>query len=199
MRLLVDAVSSLGGDRFDFQSWAPDAVACTANKCVQGLPGLSFALVRREFMETMRAYPERTVYLHLPRHHLDQERRSTPYTPAVQIAYALRAAIEEVAEETVAGRIARYGRAAAIVRDGLEALGLTLLVPPKLRSNTLTTIKLPLGLMYSTLHDALKREGFVIYAGQGAFADVCFRVANMGHVEEAEFRRFVDTVGACVG
>ena len=85
------------------------------------------------------------------------------------------------------------------MRDGLEALGLTLLVPPKLRSNTLTTIKLPLGLMYSTLHDALKREGFVIYAGQGAFADVCFRVANMGHVEEAEFRRFVDTVGACVG
>jgi len=199
VRLLVDAVSSLGGDRFDFQSWAPDAVACTANKCVQGLPGLSFALVRREFMETMRAYPERTVYLHLPRHHLDQERRSTPYTPAVQIAYALRAAIEELAEETVAGRIARYGRAAAIVRDGLQALGLTLLVPPKLRSNTLTTIKLPLGLMYSTLHDALKREGFVIYAGQGAFADVCFRVANMGHVEEAEFRRFVDTVGACVG
>ena len=199
VRLLVDAVSSLGGERFDCPSWAPDAVACTANKCVQGLPGISFALVRREFMETMRAYPERSVYLHLPRHHLDQERRSTPFTPAVQIVRAMQAAVEELAEETVAARIARYARAAAIVREGLEALGLTLLLPPTLRSNTLTTIKLPFGVAYSTLHDALKREGFVIYAGQGAFADVCFRVANMGHVEEADFRRFVDAVGACVG
>jgi len=197
VRLLVDAVSSLGGERFDFQSWAPDAVACTANKCVQGLPGLSFALVRREFMETMRTYAERSVYFHLPRHHLEQERRSTPFTPAVQIAYALQAALEELADETVAGRIARYGRAAAIVRDGLEARGLHLLLPPKLRSNTLTAVKLP-GISYLTLHDALKREGFVIYAGQGALADVCFRVANMGHVEEADFRRFVDAIGACV-
>jgi len=199
VRLLVDAVSSLGGDRFDFPSWAPDAVACTANKCVQGLPGMSFALVRREFMEAMRALPERTVYLHLPRHHLEQERSSTPFTPAVQIACALRAAVEELAEETVPGRIARYARAAAIVRDGLEAVGLSILIAPALRSNTLTTFKLPLGLSYATLHDVLKREGFVIYAGQGAFADVCFRVANMGHVDEGEFRRFVNAVGACVG
>jgi len=199
VRLLVDAVSSLGGDRFDFPSWAPDAVACTANKCVQGLPGMSFALVRREFMEAMRALPERTVYLHLPRHHLEQERSSTPFTPAVQIACALRAAVEALAEDTVPGRIARYARAAAIVRDGLEAVGLSILIAPALRSNTLTTFKLPLGLSYATLHDVLKREGFVIYAGQGAFADVCFRVANMGHVDEGEFRRFVNAVGACVG
>jgi len=197
--VLVDAVSALAGEPFNFREWRPDAVACTANKCVQGLPGLSFAIFRRDFVRAMAAFPERSLYLHLPRHHLDQERRSTPFTPAVQIVRVMQAAVEELAEETVAARIARYARAAAIVREGLEALGLTLLLPPTLRSNTLTTIKLPFGVAYSTLHDALKREGFVVYAGQGAFADVCFRVANMGHVEEADFRRFVEAVGACVG
>jgi 2-aminoethylphosphonate-pyruvate transaminase len=197
-RLLVDAVSGLGGERFDFERWRPDAVACTANKCVQGLPGLSFALVGRELMDAMRTYPARTLYLHLPLHFAEQEKRSTPFTPAVQIAYALLAALDELEEETVSGRIARYARAAAIVRDGLEAHGFALLLPAVLRSNTLTAALLPEGVTYGSLHDALKREGFVIYAGQGDFASTIFRVANMGHIEEREFHRFVQALGVAV-
>jgi 2-aminoethylphosphonate-pyruvate transaminase len=198
-RLLVDAVSALAGEPFDFASLAPDAVACTANKCVQGLPGLSFALVKRDFMDAMRGYPERTLYLHLPRHHDEQEKRSTPFTPAVQIAYALRAALDELIDETVDGRVARYGRAAAIVRDGVAALGLDLLLPPALRSTTLTAIALPRQLGYPALHDALKRDGFVIYAGQGPLAATLFRVATMGDVREEDYRRFVHCLGAAIG
>src|SRR4030095_15871170 len=96
--------SGLGGEHFDFQRWKPDAVACTANKCVQGLPGMSFALIRREFMDAMNVFPERTLYLHLPRHYTEQEKRSTPFTPAVQVAYALHAALEELEDESVVGR-----------------------------------------------------------------------------------------------
>jgi 2-aminoethylphosphonate-pyruvate transaminase len=198
VRLLVDAVSALGGEPLDFRGWQPDAVACTANKCVQGLPGLSFAIVRRDFMQAMEAFPERSLYLHLPRHHAEQERQSTAFTPAVQIGYALRAALEELDEETVAGRIARYGRASAIVRTGLEALGLRLVLPPALRSNTLTAIGLPRGTSYRDLHDALRAQGFVIYAGQGALAATLFRVAAMGDVSEADYRRFVAALGAAV-
>jgi 2-aminoethylphosphonate-pyruvate transaminase len=197
-RLLVDAVSALAGEAFDFAALAPDAVACTANKCVQGLPGLSFALVKREFMDAMRGYPERTLYLHLPRHHDEQEKRSTPFTPAVQVGYALRAALDELIEETVDGRVARYGRAAAIVRNGVAALGLDLLLPPRLRSTTLTAIALPRHLGYPALHDALKRDGFVIYAGQGPLAATLFRVATMGDVREDEYRRFVQCLGVAI-
>jgi 2-aminoethylphosphonate-pyruvate transaminase len=198
VRLLVDAVSALGGETFDVREWQPDAVACTANKCVQGLPGLSFALVRRELMARMASYPERTLYLHLPRHHAEQERRSTPFTPAVQIGYAFLAALDELGDETVAGRIARYARASAIVRAGLESLGLSLLLPPSHRSNTLTAVSLPAGVSYAALHDALKREGFVIYAGQGALAATLFRVATMGEVAAADYVRFVDAIGRIV-
>jgi len=197
-RLLVDAVSSLGGERFDFRAWQPDAVACTANKCVQGLPGVSFALVRRDVMDAMAGDPERTLYLHLPRQHAEQERRSTPFTPAIQVAEALLAALDELADETVDARIDRYARAAAIVRDGLQAAGITLLLPSAVRSNTLTAALLPEGTTYRALHDALKAEGFVIYAGQAQFADVGFRVANMGHIDEREFHRFVQVLGAAV-
>jgi 2-aminoethylphosphonate-pyruvate transaminase len=196
VRLLVDAVSALAGETFDFGAWRPDVVACTANKCVQGLPGISFALVRRDCMAAMTAFPERSLYLHLPRHHQEQERRSTPFTPAIQVAFALRAALEELRDETVAGRIARYGRASAIVREGLAALGLTLLLPPNLRSTTLTAVALPHDVSYAALHDELKRAGFVIYAGQGPLAASLFRVATMGDVDTQDYRRFVDALAA---
>ncbi|MGB7219231.1 MAG: aminotransferase class V-fold PLP-dependent enzyme [Vicinamibacterales bacterium] len=198
VRVLVDAVSALGGEPFNFRDWRPDAVACTANKCVQGLPGLSFALVRRDFARAMAGFPERSLYLHLPRHHDEQERRSTPFTPAVQVGYALRAALDELAEETVASRIARYGRASAIVREGIVALGFELLLPPSLRSNTMTAIRLPRELSYGVLHDALRRAGFVIYAGQGPLAATLFRVATMGDVTEGDYRRFVQALGMSV-
>jgi 2-aminoethylphosphonate-pyruvate transaminase len=196
VRLLVDAVSALGGEYFDFERWQPDAVACAANKCVQGLPGLSFALIRRDFMDVMHAFPQRTLYLHLPRHYVEQEKRSTPFTPAVQVAFALQAALEELADETVDGRINRYLRASTIMRRGLIGLGFELLLAEALRSTTMTSVKLPLGLSYAHLHDALKRSGFVIYAGQGPLASSIFRVAAMGDVAEADYRRFVATLGA---
>ena len=149
-------------------------------------------------MGAMASFPERSLYLHLPRHHDEQERQSTPFTPAVQIAYALREALDELGEETVAGRIARYGRASAIVRDGLESLGLTLLLPASLRSNTLTAILLPAGTSYRELHDELRRQGFVIYAGQGALAATLFRVATMGDVSADDYRRFVGALGSVI-
>ena len=48
------------------------------------------------------------------------------------------------------------------------------------RSNTLTTFRLPAGITYDALHDAMKRRGYIIYAGQGALKSYAFRVANMG-------------------
>jgi len=197
--LLVDAVSALAGEPFDFTAWTPDVVACTANKCVQGLPGLSFALVRRECMARMATFPERSLYLHLPRHFGEQEKRSTPFTPAVQVAYALRAALDELCDESVPARIARYGRASSIIRDGLKALGLRLLLPPELLSTTMTSICLPRGVSYPSLHDRLKEQGFVIYAGQGPLAGSLFRVAAMGDVAEADYRRFVAALGSAIG
>lgn len=111
---------------------------------------------------------------------------------------AIRDRLLQLQEETVARRIARYARASAVVRDGLEALGFELLLPPDLRSTTMTAVRLPANLGYARLHDELKRDGFVIYAGQGPLAATLFRVATMGDVSDADYGRFVQSLGMCV-
>src|SRR4051812_4531545 len=49
--LLVDAVSSFGGEHLDFATWQPLAVAGTANKCLHGAPGMSFVLAQKKALD----------------------------------------------------------------------------------------------------------------------------------------------------
>jgi 2-aminoethylphosphonate-pyruvate transaminase len=194
--LVVDSISGLAGEAFGFEA---DLVVGTANKCVQGVPGVSFALGRRAFFEKIAAYPPRSLYLHLPNQLAHQERRSTPFTPAVQVSYALREALLELREETVPGRIARYRHAASILRAGFDRLALRCLLPPELRSNTITSLELPPGAAYEPLHDTLKSRGYVIYAGQGGLAARAFRVANMGWIPEASLHAFEAHLAEALG
>ena len=188
---LLDAVSALGGEDLDVVRDNVDLCACTANKCVQGQPGVAFVLVRNEVMAAMQDYPRHSLYLHLPLHWEAQERRSIPFTPAIPAWYALDAALDELLEETLAGRVERYRAAAQLLRDGFTDLGLEFLLPTALRSNSLTSLLLPQGALYSHLHDGLKQRGFVIYEGQGKLQTEIFRVANMGHLTTDDFQRFL--------
>jgi 2-aminoethylphosphonate-pyruvate transaminase len=193
--LLVDAVSGLAGDPLDFETVGADLVVGTGNKCIQALPGMAFVLVREDVMKQLVGYPRRSTYLSLGAHYEAQRSDSTPFTPAVQVAYALDEALAELLEEGVEARIARYAAAAALLRAGFERLGLGFLLPPALRSNSITALWLPEGRTYAALHDGLKARGFVIYEGQGRLAREIFRVANMGRLTAQDFAHFLAALG----
>ena len=113
--------------------------------------------------------------------------------------YALDEALDELLEEGVDARVARYGRAAAQLRAGFERLGLKLMLPPELRSNSITTLSLPPGLTYQQLHDRVRKDGFVIYEGQGQLSTQVFRVANMGALSRDDFARFLVSLERAMG
>jgi len=197
-RFLVDSISGLAGDDLDFNRAEVDFCIGTANKCLQGLPGVSFVLVRKTELERLEKIPERSHYLNLYKNHQAQEKGDTLFTPAVQIHYALDAALDELLEETVKNRIKRYSQAAAILRKGFQEMGLEFIVPEDHRSNTLTALKLPEGITYTNLHGRLKEKGFVIYAGQKKLSESIFRIANMGDITNEEFQRLLETLKNCL-
>jgi 2-aminoethylphosphonate-pyruvate transaminase len=187
--LVVDSISGLAGDRLDLDG--VDLVVGTANKCIQGVPGMAFVLVRSPVLERLATHPPRSIYLSLATY----VKNPMPFTPAVQAGYALDEALAELLEEGVGARIARYGRAAAQLRAGFARLGLTCILPPELRSSSITSLRLPAGRTYAQLHDGLKARGFVVYEGQGRLAREVFRVANMGHLTAADFDAFLVALG----
>jgi 2-aminoethylphosphonate-pyruvate transaminase len=179
-RLVVDAMSSLFGETLDVAQDGIDFVTASANKCLQGIPGVSFVLARRTALDAARGRPPRSVYLDLHAHFASQEQDNTPFTPAVQVLHAMEQALVELAREGLAQRIARYAENARVLREGMARLGVEALGAPAARSSILTTFRLPPGLAYEPLHDAMKRRGYIIYAGQGDIRSYAFRVSNMG-------------------
>ena len=190
-RVIVDAMSSLFGERLEVTQDGIDFVAASANKCLQGIPGVSFVIARRSAIDALAGASPRSVYLDLHGHYVSQEQDNTPFTPAVQVLHAMEQALIELDEETVKRRIERYAESARVLRDGLTGLGLEILVAESARSNTLTTFRLPAGVTYDALHDAMKRQRYIIYAGQGALKTYAFRVANMGTLTPADMARVV--------
>jgi 2-aminoethylphosphonate-pyruvate transaminase len=197
--LVLDSISGLGGEEIDVAALGVGLCVGTANKCIQGLPGISFVLVDQREMERMQAIPPRTLYLHLPMLYHHQERQSTPFTPAVQVMYAFDEALQELLEEGVPQRVLRYRTASGFLRRGFEQLGLKCLLPADLRSNSITSLELPARFSYERLHDALKAHGYVIYAGQGDLAARIFRVANMGHLTLEDYQGFLTALTAVLG
>ncbi len=190
-RLVLDTVSGLGGEAFDLDGWGVDLAASTANKCLGGLPGISFVLVRKASLAALREAPSRSLYLDVLSNLEAQKESCGAFTPAVQILWALEEALAELADEGLDTRIARFRRASARIRSRGREMGLRLFLDPALLSNTITAFHLPEGKGYGPLHDALKAKGFVIYAGQGPLARRIFRVANMGQVSDADYERFL--------
>jgi 2-aminoethylphosphonate-pyruvate transaminase len=189
LQLLVDGVSSFGAEELDFSDGPLIAVAATANKCLHGVPGVSFVMVRRDAL--VRA-ASRTYYLDLGRLAKLQDQRNTPFTPAVHAYYALVEALREF--EELGGRPARYRQYSALaeqVREGLEALGIQAAIPPGESSVVLRAYRLPTGLTYTKLHNELKAGGFVIYAGQGDLSKTLFRISTMGHLSRADIDRLL--------
>jgi 2-aminoethylphosphonate-pyruvate transaminase len=197
IRMLVDGVSSFGAEAIDLADPVLDAVAATANKCLHGVPGAAFVIVRRPALASATA---RTYYLDLRRLGTLQDQRNTPFTPAVHSYYALVEALREFADE--GGRAARYDRYSALshrVRRGLGALGVDTVVPVNESSVVLRAYRLPARMTYATLHDDLKAEGFVIYAGQGALSKTLFRISTMGNVTSADMDRLLQCFAKLLG
>ena len=198
VRLLVDGVSSFGAEELDFEDWRLDACAACANKCLHGVPGVAFVLTRRQALADIDT--QRSLYLNLVTYAQQQDQGGTPFTQSVQVFYALAAALEEFYEQ--GGwqvRHDRYAGLAAIVREGLVALGIKPLLEATESSVVLTSYDLPENMGYGQLHDGLKQAGFIIYAGQGDFASRMFRISTMGEITVADMQKLIAATKQLLG
>jgi 2-aminoethylphosphonate-pyruvate transaminase len=181
--VVLDAVSSFGVEELDPAGWGIDLLACSSNKCLSGLPGTAFVLASPDGADRALDVPPRSVYLDLPAYLRSASSGSVPFTPAIPALAALDAALDELLEEGFEPRAARYRYRCDVLDEELGRLGLEQLVAPEHRSRTVRSLRLPGGIDYPQLHDRLKRDGYVIYAGQGPLAPEIFRVCCMGALE----------------
>ena len=191
--LLVDAVSSFGAEEIDFKEDGIAGCAATANKCLHGVPGTSFVITRRSALA--QGDTARNLYLNLSVYCQQQDLGGTPFTQAVQTFYALAEALKELADQGGwHNRQQHYAELVGLVRDGLKGMGIKPLMADGESSVVLHSFYLPQKIGYSEFHDQLKREGYVIYAGQGKLAKSIFRISTMGAISRGDMERFLSVI-----
>jgi 2-aminoethylphosphonate-pyruvate transaminase len=173
---LVDAMSSFGADDIDFRGIG--AVCSSSNKCLHGVPGVSFVLAHPSEAERMRTVPRRSYYLSLPMYEGDRP----PLTPPVPALAALRQALRELEGGTASGRRATYEARANLIRDGLAGRGFGFAIPRHEFSCSLTVASLPSGWTWDAWFAANLEAGYMLYECKGDLRDRFFQVANMGEL-----------------
>lgn len=198
LTLLLDCVSSFGADAIDAEAWNIAAMAATAGKCLHGVPGISFVLARRSLWAN-GLVDAGSVYLDLAGYYRDQHGSGySPFTQSVQAAFALREALTELEDEGGwEQRRSVYRRRAGEIAVTLQSLGLQTLLKPEEYSCVLWSWLLPDGFTYKDVHDALKKNGFIIYAGQGDLGARIFRLAHMGDITNDDLDRLKQAFGDC--
>ncbi len=194
--LLVDAMSSYAGIPFTFEELGADFLISSANKCLQGMPGLAFAIGRRERLAS--SPPGRSLYLDLgDQHRFFEATGQLRFTPPVQVVYALDRALVELEEEGgVAARHRRYRSCWRVLDGGMRELAFQPWLDEERLSGLLTCYHEPThdGYRFERLHDALYRRGYTIYPGKNPGKDLApatFRLANIGAVTPADMLGFL--------
>jgi 2-aminoethylphosphonate-pyruvate transaminase len=197
-RFVVDAMSSFGGLRLSLEEAGIDYLVSSANKCLEGVPGLGFVIARRAALEATEGFA-RSVSLDLLAQWRELERSGQfRFTPPVHVVLALRQAVRELfAEGGVAGRAARYRRNFEALRRGMRELGFREYLDEADQGYVITAFHCPPHprFRFAEFYERLSERGLVIYPGKVGDAD-CFRVGTIGRIDTDDVAALLDAIRA---
>jgi 2-aminoethylphosphonate-pyruvate transaminase len=194
---IVDAMSSFGAVPLDFQKAAIDFLVSSANKCIEGVPGFSFIIARREKLLQARGQA-RTLSLDLHDQWQGLENNGQfRFTPPTQALLAFAQALKELeAEGGVEGRARRYQANHTLLVQGMSKLGFKTFLPPDHQGYIITSFHYPEDptFKFEKFYQELSDLGFAIYPGKLTQAD-CFRIGNIGHLDSSDIRNLLQAIG----
>lgn len=187
-RLFVDAMSSFGAVPVDLAEWGIDYLVSSANKCIEGVPGFGFALVRRDaLMQTEGNARSLSLDLLSQWKGLEQNGQFR-FTPPTHALLAFRQALLELeAEGGVAGRAARYRANYETLIAGMRAMGFQEYLEREDQGYIITSFRYPPhpNFDFDEFYKRLNDRGYVIYPGKVSQVD-CFRIGTIGRIFESD-------------
>jgi 2-aminoethylphosphonate-pyruvate transaminase len=202
-RMIVDAVSAFGALPLDVSAQPEiDAVVFTSNKCLEGLPGLGFAVVRTDRVidgagnAGSWSFDLSDIYAHS----LRTGGGSFRFTPPAQVLNAFNVALDLYdAEGGQPARLARYSANMRVLYDGVRGLGLSPCLPHNVQGPVVVNVNAPADPAWNLqgFVDALKARGVLISNFYNTPAP-SFRVGCIGAITPADMARAVAAMGAAL-
>ncbi len=198
--LFIDAMSSFGALDIDARKIRFDGVVAASGKCLESVPGMGFAILRKAALEQCKGNCHSLSLDLYDQWQAYQRTKQWRFTPPTTVVAALAEALKQFQEQGgVAGRGARYRKNCATLIDGMEKLGFVSFLPRAIQAPIITTWHAPADAKYdfNVFYDKVRARGFTLYPGKLTQVET-FRVGCIGAIGEAEMKQAVAAIAAIV-
>ena len=193
---IVDAMSSFGGVEIPVKDWGIDFIISSANKCIQGVPGFSFIIARKDLL-IESAGKARSLSLDL----YDQWKTMEVdgkwrFTSPTHVVLAFARAMKELEEEGgISARGRRYAENNRLLIEKMGEMGIYPYIDSEHQGPIITTFFYPekCCFTFSQMYEYIKERGYAIYPGKVTEAET-FRIGNIGEI----YREDIENVCAII-
>jgi aspartate aminotransferase-like enzyme len=184
--IIVDAVTSLGAVNVPMDAWGLDVVGSGSQKGYMIPPGLGFVAVSPKAWEAYKTAKLPRYYLDLGKYRKATAKKTTPFTPPVNLIVALHATLRMMKEEGLEAIFARHQRLMNATRAGIKGLNLPLFVSDDCGSPAITAVA-PQGIEADQVRAIMKKRFDIALAGgQDHLSNKIFRIGHLGFVSDRD-------------
>jgi len=198
--VIVDGVSAIGGHAFNLEEWGAGICVTASQKCIGAPPGIALIGAGEEAIKRIKENKPNAYYLDLKRYIEYNERKETPFTPAVSLLYAVDSALKILLKDGLEERIERHRRAGEYARNELEKAGFGLFAEKGFWSNTVTSFKVSSPAEAESIKKGLEEKyGFTIAGGMGGMKGKILRIGHMGNFKQKDLEKCIKGIVALRG
>ncbi len=195
---VVDGVTSVGAMEVKMDEWGIDVLVSGSQKGFMIPPGLAFLAASERAWKVHEKCLFPSFYFDWKAHKKAVLEDTTPWTPAVNLVFALHEALKMMKKEGLQNIYTRHKKLALGLRNAVRALNLELFVKDdENASYAITSILPPKGISVPDIRNGFKKDYDIVVAnGQNALKDKIFRMGTLGFVSERDLITAVGTLEA---
>lgn len=183
IKLVIDAMSSFGGIPINLKILDPDFLISSSNKCIQGVPGFSFIICKKDELENCKGNSKSLsldLYEQWLTMNVDGKWR---FTSPTHVVAAFDKALDELLKEGgISSRYIRYSKNNKRLIDGLREANIAPIIDKDCQSPIITTFGYPDNEFdFNDFYNFMKNNGYIIYPGKLTNIDT-FRIGNIGEI-----------------
>ena len=192
---IIDCVTSIGAFNVPTDEWKLDIVASGSQKGYMIPPGLSFISLSEKAWEANKLSNLPKFYLDLKAYKKSLLNNSNPYTPSVNLMFALDEALKMMKEEGLENIFLKHERHKRAVSEAIKKLNLKLFAHENSLSPSITAIETENFDAESFRKSIQVKYGIQLAGGQDHLKGKIFRIGHLGYINDLDIISAITAIG----